>query len=355
MAKVNNSGIDSIWENQSTLTTPLADPIKALYGFEVGAPPLLNGSQFDLEDFSKDASKKKEMFPVSLTGQETLESIGGDKLSSAIEGSIFQEKDWNEMLILLKNHYGRVAVPGGFDWAIRLVNLKPVLHTLNLWDKLPAWVTSTWDDAILVAFALVYEAWGLGGLDAKALEFHSIMQTLSIGAYLDVEELDIFRAEYMDNQLEGGDDTDFAFKVFRSLIPKNIGVRFKDDALLSNIFETLLFSATCRAMIAKFKKNRELSKFQSEYSALGLETEEVIFLALCGQVLRDGAKGKMDFAELPLAYQLEAHSLWAVLIGNVVKKQRNGQFLSVSEMTLVWAVKMKGLGVARKNEIENNY
>jgi len=352
MAKVNNSGIDSIWENQVTLTTPLADPIKALYGFEVGAPPLINGSQFDLEDFSKDASKKKEMFPVSLTDQETLESI---TLSSSIEGSIFQEKDWNEMLILLKNHYGRVAVPGGFDWAIRLVNLKPVLHTLNLWDKLPEWVTATWDDAILVAFALVYEAWGLGGLDAKALEFHSILKTLSIGAYLDVEELDIFQAEYLDNQLAGGDDTDLAFKVFRSLIPNEIGVRFKDDALINNIFEILLFSATCRAMVAKFKKNRELSKFQSEYTALDLENQEISFLALCGQVLRDGAKGKMDFAELPLAYQLQAHPLWDVFIGNVVHKQRNGQFLSVSEMTLVWAVKMKGLGVARKNEIENDY
>lgn len=285
---------------------PWMDPVRALFGTEDKFPDIL--------DFFTDVSKKKSLHQRPLKLSELLDLIidSYDEISNKtnpkdwqrllgskdpVEGSAYTTEELNGVAELTKQHYSMVCVPSGFDWAARAINMKPLLQDLGWWEQVPLDLQLVWDMAALLAIWCVYEGLGLGGLNKLALNFHRLMRTYAYkGA--------IPKTEIPDELVElwcetGGESYEFLQAIWFQLL-EGEGV-LPEWSHNKDIFELIVFLAGGRELV-KAMNNGALYKESGAYlrsiTLDGLEPEQTQALAAACQLLRDGAKGRLNLQEI---------------------------------------------------------
>lgn len=280
------------------------DPVVTLFGEWKNNPDLL--------DFFADVSKKKGLKQKPLKLHEvidlitksydedgnTIDSKKWKKLmgcSAPVEGSAATAEEMTDMTYKVKEHYALVAVPTGFDWAARGINMKPLLQDLNAWETaIPKVTRDAWDVAVLITIWIVYEALGLGGLNEEALLFHRLVRDFCRKGCIDDNKISIDDWK----SLWEGSSSDYAFlkNGWSKLLKANdIPSKWAEDP---QVFEVVMFLSHCREIVFKINKGLPWGDYLQAYTAWELEVEEVRALAAACQLLRDGAKGRLMLQDI---------------------------------------------------------
>ena len=287
---------------------PWVDPVQSLFG-GVDCYP-------DLVGYYSDESHKKGLHQRAVTWDEMLKCILGStdlstgvvdrtqwkgilKTEYPIEGSAYTVEALQTVASATKRHYGMVCVAGGFDWTARVMNMKPLLLDLGWWNEIPQGLREAWDIAGLMVIWVVYEAWGLGGLNPLAMEFHHIMREFQYTGEIDPKDL----SDELRARLEGCPGP-YAFLegIWFELLGKE-GI-VPEWATSSEVFEVVYFLASCREMVRGMKsgeiyKDKETGVHLRSLTLDGLKPEESRALAAACELLRNGAKGKLDLTGSP--------------------------------------------------------
>lgn len=285
---------------------PWMDPVRALFGDEKSFPDIL--------DFFTDVSKKKSLHQRPLKLSELIQLMidsydeesrttnpkDWQKLLGSVdpvEGSAYTTTELNQVAETTKRHYAHVCVPSGFDWAARGINMKPLLMDLGWWEQIPLDLQLVWDMAVLIAIWCVYEGLGLGGLNKLALSFHQLMRTFCYTGSLSSDEIpDDLKALWFEY-----DSEPYAFLEaiwFQILEGEGILPKWSKN---KDLFEVIVFLASCRELV-KAMNNGSLYKDNGAYlrsiTIDGLDPSQTQALAASCQLLRDGAKGRLNLQEI---------------------------------------------------------
>lgn len=280
------------------------DPVTTLFGEWTNNPDLL--------DFFADVSHKKGLKQKPLKLDQVLKLITesydeqghtiGSKMwkklvgsSAPVEGSAATAQQMTEMTYKVKEHYALVAVPTGFDWAARGINMKPLLQDINAWETaIPQATREAWDVAILIVIWVVYEALGLGGLNEEALQLHRIVRDYCRKGCIDEGKLviDDWKDKFVDS------DSDYAFLQWawsKLLHDNDIPSKWADNP---QVFEVVIFLAHCREIVTKINKGLPWGDYLEAYTAWDLDVDEVRAMSAACQILRDGAKGRLMLQDI---------------------------------------------------------
>lgn len=285
---------------------PWVDPVRALFGSE---------DKFgDILDFFTDVSHKKSLHQRPITYDELMDLIvrsydedsnktnpkDWQKLLGSkdpVEASAYVTEELNSVAELTKQHYAMICVPSGFDWAARAINMKLLLQDLGWWEQIPLDLQLVWDIAGLLSIWCVYEGLGLGGLNTLALQFHQLVRlycyTGSLGK-LDIPDNLVTLWQECDAEPYKFLETIwFTLMKGEGILPK-----WQENA---DVFEVIMFLAGCRELV-KGMNNGMLYKEKGAHlrsiTLDGLEPEQSQALAAACQLLRDGAKGRLNLQEI---------------------------------------------------------
>jgi hypothetical protein len=288
---VSPSGDKHAWNN----------PVEVLFGEYKNFPDLL--------DFFADVSHKKGLRqqPLTLNQLFQLVSKSYDEDTNSlnpgmwktllgseapVEGSAYTANELNEISDALKEHYALVCVPTGFDWSARGINMKPLMHDLGLWQYLPKAIQNVWDVTILISIWVVYEALGLGGLNHNALIFHRLMRKFCSWGSLQMDNI--------PEELKGdfaASDSDYTFMEglwFQLLEDNDLPPKWSRN---QDIFELVHFLATGREVVGRIAKGRKLGDHLEAFGFYDIEPTEAHGLFCACQLLRDGAKGRLNLQD----------------------------------------------------------
>lgn len=280
------------------------DPVTTLFGQWKNNPDLL--------DFFMDVSHKKglkqkplkldqvlKLIAESYDGEtNTIDSNMWKKLvgsSAPVEGSAATAEEMTDMTYKVKEHYALVAVPTGFDWAARGINMKPLLQDIEAWETaVPETIREVWDVAVLIIIWIVYEALGLGGLNEEALLFHRLVRDFCRKGCIDEGKISI--EKWKDEWNYSKSDYAFLGWGWSKLLKGNdIPDQWAENP---QVFEVVIFLAHCREIVTKINKGLPWGDYLQAYTAWDLEVEEVRALAAACQILRDGAKGRLMLQDI---------------------------------------------------------
>lgn len=285
---------------------PWMDPVRTLFGTEAKFPDIL--------DFFTDVSKKKSLHQRPLKLNEMLQLIidsydeetsktnpkDWQKLIGSkdpVEGSAYTTSELNGVAELTKKHYAHICVPSGFDWAARAINMKPLLQDLGWWELIPLDLQLVWDLAALIAIWCVYEGLGLGGLNKLALNFHTLMRTYAYKGSIPKASVPEELTELW-NEMEG-ESYEFLQAIwFQLLEGEGILPQWSHN---KNLFEVIVFLAGCRELVKAMNNGalyRESGAYLRSITLDGLDPSQAQALAASCQLLRDGAKGKLNLQEI---------------------------------------------------------
>lgn len=305
---------------------PWADPVNALFGSFKRFPDLL--------DFFSDVSHKKglgqkplklqEVFDLIVSSYDEVEDKTNPKswqrlmgVDNPVEGSAYTTSELNGISQDVKRHYAHVAVPTGFDWAARGINLRPLLEDTDLWEAVPAPCRAVWGMTILIVIWVVYEALGLGGLDQQALVWHGHVRQFCRSGELDPQAIGLglpekVREGWLDAFEDSVSDYQFLRWVWGQLLE---GAEVPLDwAYNPWVFENVMFLAHGRELVARIQKGRKLGDYLEGYTYGDMDNQQILALTCGCQLLRDGAKGRLTLQEIvdktedvagPLGYLLD--------------------------------------------------
>lgn len=280
---------------------PWANPIETLFGS-------WEESQ-DLPDFFKDTSKKKSLHQRALTVGQLLDVIqdSWDPVSQKVkvgdwksilgwdeepEGSAFSCQELEDIAYATRKHYALVSVASGFDWSARGINMYPLMKDLGMLELLPDGCADVWHTTVLLCLWCVYEAFGLGGLNYTALDWHGWMR--SYGRSGKVSEHMLTEDQLMEYNTYAS-PSEFLRKYWKELLSSEgiLQELIDSDAIWQNI----LFLIVGREIVAKKVKGDPYSQFQKNYSFGELSLEDVEFLVLSAAAQRAASKGRLSINE----------------------------------------------------------
>lgn len=285
---------------------PWIDPVRALFGTEDKFPDIL--------DFFTDVSKKKSLHQRPLKLDELLQLIIDSydeeknitnpkdwqtllKSKDPVEGSAYTTTELNSVAESTKKHYAHICVPTGFDWAARAINMKPLLMDLGWWDQIPSHLQQVWDVAALLAIWCVYEGLGLGGLNKLALNFHQLIRTYSYKGSIPKTSIPEGLQDLW-NEMDGQSYEFIQAIWFQLLEGEGILPQWSHN---KNLFEVIVFLAGCRELVKAMNNGalyRESGAYLRSITLDGLDPSQAQALAASCQLLRDGAKGKLNLQEI---------------------------------------------------------
>lgn len=296
--------MQSFYEHNGENTSPLANPIHALFGsWEESS---------DMPDFFKDAGKKKTLKQYALTLGQLLELVqkSYDPISLKVdtgsweslakelygaegqpEGSAFTCKELESLAYGTREHYKLVSVASGFDWSARGLNTMSLLKGTGMSQLVPVDMWNNWALAVLVSIWVIYEGLGLSGYNPKVIKWHAAMRLYCRKGSLDKFDLGIL-SDYRANNPR---DYDLLWSVFKDFL-KSEGIQ-ESVILNQDMWEVILFLAHGREIQSQYALKGKLSQHLAKYTLGGLEATETQFLVLASQLQRAAAKGKLSLDE----------------------------------------------------------
>jgi len=308
---------------------PWCDPVTALFGEYKSFPDLLDFfcDVSHKKGLAQRAMKLKELFwLIEKSYNEETDTVSPktwQKLIGAdapVEGSAYTVTELNGLSLDVKRHYAMVAVPTGFDWAARGINLRPLLEDCDLWEEIPQHCRKVWEVTILMVIWIVYEALGLGGMDREVLEFHRLVRQYARQGYLFQEGIGEnlpAKFEWQEAYSEAENDYHFLEWIwFRLLKANGIPQKWAEDG---DVFELVMFLAHGREIVNKIQKGIGFGQYLDGYQFGGLDVEQIRALMSACQLLRDAAKGRLTLQDVAE----KSHSVEGVL-GYLTQKDPAG-------------------------------
>lgn len=294
----------SFYEHGGENTSPLANPIHALFGsWEESS---------DMPDFFKDAGKKKTLKQYALTLGQLLELVqksydpltlkvdtgAWEKLAHDLygaegqpEGSAFTCKELEDLGYGTREHYKLVSVASGFDWSARGLNMMSLLKGTRMSSLVPEDMWLNWSLAVLVSIWVIYEGLGLSGYNAKVIKWHAAMRLYCRKGNLDKFDLGVLESYRATNPR----DYDLLWSVFKDFL-KSEGIQ-QDVIDNKDMWEVILFLAHGREIQSQYALRGEVSQHLGKYTLGELSAIETQFLVLASQMQRAAAKGKLSLDE----------------------------------------------------------
>ena len=349
---------------------PWTDPVSALFGGCKAFPDLL--------DFFSDVSHKKGLAQQPLRLQQVFELIVAsydedsrttepkswkDLVGSSdpVEGSAYTTHELNGVSMNVKTHYSMVAVPTGFDWAARGINLRPLVEDCDLWGAIPQGCREAWSMAVLITIWIVYEALGLGGLDKQALVWHGHVREFCRSGELDAQGIgfdlpDKLREEWMDEYENSSSDYQWLRWVWGQLLESaEVPAQWAYDP---HVFDVVMFLAHGRELVSRIQKGRKLGEYLEAYTFGDLCNSQILALVCGCQLLRDGAKGRLTLQDVvektqdvagPLGY-LQDHDPAGMLGYLEAKAQADPLGTSVTTICLLDQARLNAAWVRGRQE-----